>query len=156
MMKGVKMNWRQHIEDMNYYNDRRVRAMEAEPLFTDVNEKSMTANFTYENDDGEEVVKQVHLRFEVCDLCEGRGKVVNPSVDCGGLTSADFDADPDLAEEYTSGTYDIDCPQCKGKRVVPVLDISATSADLVKCIQDKQKADADFAREVAAERMMGA
>lgn len=145
-----------HIENMNYHSDRRVRAMEAESLFENFDESAMTAEYIYETDEGDEVTEQVHMRFEVCDLCDGRGKVANPSIDCGGLTREDFDEDPDFRESYMSGRYDISCPQCHGKRVHAVLDERATQPELLTRIQTKQREDAAFARECAAERMMGA
>lgn len=60
--------------------------------------------------------------WEVCDLCEGRAKVVNPSIDASGLTAEDFAEDPDFAESYKSGMYDITCPRCGGRSTIPVDD----------------------------------
>lgn len=61
-------------------------------------------------------------RFEVCELCDGRGRHVNPSIDAHGLTAEDFDEDPDFREHYASGCYDVDCYRCHGRRVEPVFD----------------------------------
>lgn len=74
-------------------------------------------------------------RYEVCDLCDGEGKHVDPSIDAGGIsTDDDFwedDYDPDYDEDeggpvstsrYFRGDYDVTCSQCKGKRVVLVID----------------------------------
>jgi hypothetical protein len=44
--------------------------------------------------------------------------MVNPSIDGNGLTSADFDEDPDFREAYFSGAYDVPCPWCHGQRVM--------------------------------------
>jgi hypothetical protein len=54
----------------------------------------------------------------VCPVCRGEGKTVNPCIDANGLTAADFAEDPDFAEDYMSGMYDITCRGCNGKRVV--------------------------------------
>jgi hypothetical protein len=54
----------------------------------------------------------------VCPVCDGEGKTVNPNIDAHGLTKEDFDEDPDFAEDYMSGVYDITCAACSGKRVV--------------------------------------
>src|SRR5262245_37322369 len=54
----------------------------------------------------------------VCPVCEGEGKTVNPAIDCHGLTREDFADDPDFAEDYRRGAYDITCRGCKGLRVV--------------------------------------
>lgn len=57
-------------------------------------------------------------KWIVCPVCEGEGKTVNPNIDAHGLSAADFAEDPDFAEEYMSGTYDITCGGCNGLRVV--------------------------------------
>lgn len=59
-------------------------------------------------------------KFEVCPRCEGRGKIVNPSIDGHGLSQEDFDQDPDFEEAYFAGRYDIACTECRGLRVVDV------------------------------------
>ncbi len=58
------------------------------------------------------------LKWILCPVCEGNGKTVNPNIDCNGLTHEDFAEDPDFAEAYWSGVYDITCRGCNGARVV--------------------------------------
>lgn len=53
-------------------------------------------------------------RWIICVVCDGEGSTVNPSIDGNGLTREDFDDDPDFAEEYMAGTYDIACRACGG------------------------------------------
>lgn len=48
-------------------------------------------------------------------MCEGEGTTVNPNIDAHGLTAEDFREDPDFAENYFSGTYDVPCRACGGK-----------------------------------------
>ncbi len=81
-------------EDRNYYRDPRVTAKRAE-------------------------VPQGTFEWVVCDLCRGKGAVVNPSIDAGGLTAEDFAEDPDFMEGYLSGMYDIQCPRCAGRTTIP-------------------------------------
>ena len=61
-------------------------------------------------------------KFILCPVCEGRGTTVNPSIDANGITGSEWaemcHEDPDFAEEYWSGSYDITCRACDGKRVV--------------------------------------
>jgi hypothetical protein len=68
----------------------------------------------------------VPIRFEVCNVCDGRGEYVNPSIDSHGITRDEMD---DLGEEffddYRSGVYNIPCGLCKGDRVVPVPSVPA-------------------------------
>jgi len=55
--------------------------------------------------------------YILCPVCQGHGTTVNPNIDANGLTAEDFD-DPDFAESYRNGEYDIPCRGCDGKRVV--------------------------------------
>ena len=84
-------------EDRNYYRDARVTAKRAE-------------------------VPKGPFEWIVCNLCQGKGKVVNPSIDASGLTAEDFHEDPDLAEDYRSGVYDIPCARCGGRTTIPSPD----------------------------------
>jgi hypothetical protein len=67
-------------------------------------------------------MKQVSMKkrdpWLICPVCDGEGKTVNPDIDANGLTREDFDEDPDFAEDYRSGLYDITCAACNGQRVV--------------------------------------
>lgn len=53
-------------------------------------------------------------KWKICSVCRGDGKVVNPNIDAHGLTAEDFYDDPDFAENYRSGSYDITCAACHG------------------------------------------
>ena len=116
----------------------------------------MTGTIGLEDDDGEEESVTVALKYEVCPTCEGKGKHVNPSIDCDGLTAEDFAEDPDFREEYMSGRYDVTCYGCKGKRVVLELDRDSVDTTVLARIDSMlQERDEDEA-ERAAERRMGA
>ena len=58
----------------------------------------------------------------VCPRCGGQGKHVNPAIDGQGLSQEDFDQDPDFAEGYFSGRYDVRCEECSGEKVLHVPD----------------------------------
>lgn len=66
------------------------------------------------NDDEEEVVAPKKDPWIICPVCEGEGTTVNPDIDANGLTQEDFDEDPDFAEDYMSGMFDIRCRSCGG------------------------------------------
>ena len=51
---------------------------------------------------------------ENCWQCDGKGTMVNPSIDAGGLTCDDFYEDPDFEEAYFSGRFDVSCSACNG------------------------------------------
>jgi hypothetical protein len=98
-------------------------------------------------------------KFQVCSLCDGKGKHVNPSIDAHGISAEEFYDDPDFAEEYMSGTYDVPCYTCKGKRVEPVIDESGLDESqkaALKRLESMQRDEAEFRREQEAERRMGA
>ena len=69
-----------------------------------------------------EVEESLPGKYEVCDRCLGKGSHCNPSIDGNGLTSEDFAEDPDFRDDYMSGMYDVPCYECKGARVVLVVD----------------------------------
>ena len=53
-------------------------------------------------------------KWMICPVCEGEGKHVNPNIDAHGLTADDFAEDPDFAEAYMGGVYDVPCRNCGG------------------------------------------
>jgi len=102
---------------------------------------------------------EIAVPFEwcVCGLCNGKGKHTNPSIDCGGLTSEDFDEDPDFRESYMRGDYDVTCSECSGRRVVPKLTPrTADERAFVKALNKQEEDDAAHEHECRAERAMGA
>jgi hypothetical protein len=68
----------------------------------------------------------------LCPVCNGEGTTVNPSVDCNGLSAEDFREDPDFAENYFNGAYDIVCQGCDGRRVITrecIKELARNAAD---------------------------
>lgn len=58
-------------------------------------------------------------KFEVCPICQGEGKYVNPSIDSQGLSQEQMDELGDeFREDYLRGAYDVRCKCCNGDRVV--------------------------------------
>lgn len=86
-----------------------------------VDEGRMVATLTVEDGDGWEHEVRVPVTMAVCPGCRGRGAHVNRAVDGHGLTAEDFAEDPDFAEDYRRGVYDVTCEACDGRRVVPEL-----------------------------------
>ena len=141
---------------MCYHDDHRVRAGERHPLCSSTDTDQMTGTIDLEDDDGEEESVTVALKYEACPTCEGKGKHVNPSIDCDGLTAKDFAEDPDFRAEYMSGRYDVTCYGCKGKRVVLDLDRDNIDAAVLARIDSMLEDRAHGEWERAAERRMGA
>ena len=55
-------------------------------------------------------------KYEVCSVCEGKGRYVNPDIDRNGL-DPDHERDTDFMESYLNGEFDITCKHCGGDRV---------------------------------------
>jgi hypothetical protein len=100
----------------------------------------------YDSDLDEEFEVEVPIRFEVCPTCEGRGRHVNPSIDSHGISVEEFYEDPDFAEDYMSGVYDVPCYECGGKNVVPEIDEQRCDPELFKKIEKHQRDLEDDAR----------
>lgn len=121
---------------------------------------SVKIEVTVENEVGVERTLKLPGRYEVCGRCEGTGKHVNPSVDGHGISAEEFAEDPDFKEAYFSGVYDVTCHDCKGLRVVPVLDEEAFNSPakqkLLKRIHDAAQASAEVDAMYEMERRYGA
>jgi hypothetical protein len=79
--------------------------------------------------DQKEVQFEVPGVYEVCGRCHGEGKHPNPAIDSNGISMEEFAEDPDFAEAYFSGCYDVICENCHGKRVEPRPDYNAIDRD---------------------------
>lgn len=100
---------------------------------------------------------ELPTKFEVCGRCEGRGTHTNPSIDGNGLTAEDFaEAGDDFREDYMSGVYDVQCYECKGARVVAVVDRDRCDKKLLKAWDNSQREEANYRAECEMERRMGA
>ena len=93
--------------------------------------------------------------MEVCPACHGTGSHVNPSIDSHGISSETFLDDPDFAEDYFGGVYDVGCYVCGGQNVVPVVDEQRCSPELLEAYNEQEQGLADMHAEMAAERRMG-
>jgi hypothetical protein len=100
-------------------------------------------------------VHTVHLEWDVCGTCNGRGKHVNPSIDAHGISADEFYEDPDFAEDYHRGVYDVQCYECGGRTTSPVIDMKRTSEETIEFMNRWFEDEASYRREVAAERRMG-
>ena len=104
------------LEDRNYQNDHRVRGGR-DRWWTEINEDKMLVRHKYDSEDNKQVWYM--FKYEICDICNGKGHHINPSVDCDGLTYEDL-YDGGYAEDYFGGVYNVQCYKCHGNRVMPV------------------------------------
>jgi hypothetical protein len=146
-------------DDHNYYNDPRVRNAGANNAPTiDGCPACLTPGEECRCSDDDYADGKIELpwKWVVCPTCRGKGKHVNPSIDCNGLTAEDFHDDPDFMEDYFNGHYDQTCSQCEGRTTVPGIDYDAMSPKLRQAYEDELQADADYHAERMAEIRMGA
>ena len=119
--------------------------------------RNQTIDFTYENDEGEEITAKLPAEYEVCSRCQGRGTHVNPNIDGHGISEDEWngpDWDEDSRQTYLSGGYDVTCEECRGLRVVLVVDESRCDKSLLERYLRARDAEAADAREDAAIRRM--
>jgi hypothetical protein len=139
----------------NYHSDPRVRAQDK--WYSSLNEQKMTATVTvYDPEEDADIEYDVPVTFQVCDTCNGKGSHVNPSIDCNGLSREDFDEDPDFAEAYFEGQYDVPCYGCGGKRVTPEIDQDRIDPKVKGLLEEKEQCQREMRACEDAERRMGA
>lgn len=129
------------------------------PWYESFDEKTMTVTVTIYNEEEEEIEASFPVEFEVCGICSGKGSHVNPSIDYNGISAEEFYDDPEFAEDYFGGTYDVPCYRCHGKRVEPIINeenLSKEQKEDYKLFIEKQINDEEYCREVEMERRMGA
>lgn len=108
-------------------------------------------------------------RFEVCEECDGHGTVLTPSIREHAYSHEEFmeafDTE-ELQEAYfkRGGMFDVQCPLCKGDRVVKVVDVGRVETlrhgkKLLnlwfKSVNKRLQAEAEYQEELDAERRMG-
>ena len=96
------------------------------------------------------------IKWGVCPVCEGRGKHVNPSIDCGGIGPEAFAEDPDFAADYFGGTYDQTCNRCNGRTTIQVVDWGALTDGQRTAYEKQLQDEADDRACCLAEMRMGA
>lgn len=112
----------------------------------------------YDSDKDEEYVAFFPAKYEVCGLCDGIGSHVNPSIDAHGISANEFYDDPDFADSYFSGVYDVSCYRCNGNRVEPVINKDALDGkqkDSYKVFLKNQEEEVYYQAEREAEIRMG-
>ena len=94
-------------------------------------------------------------RFEVCETCHGTGSHVNRAIDGHGLSHDELYDDPDFAEAYFSGAYDVVCGDCRGERVELVVDEERAQRSVPEGLAayfDYLQDEAAYRAELASER----
>jgi hypothetical protein len=157
------------LENFNYYRDPRVIAGMRSRAWTIESATRGGVTLTLHEDLVETLVADgvypadwtgeltVPAQAVVCGTCDGHGKVVNPSIDAGGIADDDDfwadDYDDETGESrYHRGDYDVPCPECRGLRVVFEPELPPAVSAAVEAWQVEEDA---YLRECLAERRMG-
>lgn len=92
---------------------------------------------------------------EICGTCRGKGHHVNPAIDGNGLSSEDFDEDPDFRESYLRGHYDVSCEECQGVGHVFDIDYDALTPKMRERVYRAMDEERAARAEDDAERRAG-
>jgi len=116
-----------------------------------------TITLTYLNDDGDEIELDLPSHMDVCGDCQGHGTVMNESMRNHAYSSEEFyEAFPEDEdrEQYfkRGGIYDVQCPTCHGKNVVPVVDEEKLSEEQKAQYKEYLKYSYEMARCDAEDR----
>ena len=128
------------VDDLNYARDPRTQGAAKAPILY--------------LDDGTEI--ELPTRWEVCGVCYGEGKHVNPSIDAGGISASQFAEDPFFEGDYFAGVYDVTCSRCGGRTTVRVVDIDALTPELKHAYAEQLREEAADRAYALAELRMGA
>lgn len=104
-----------------------------------------------EGDYSEEI--ELPAKWEVCGRCHGEGKH-DPASFSGGFSAEDFAEDPDFAEEYFKGSYDVSCEECHGRTTVLMIDEKSLTEEQRKQYETYMKQQYEAARYRSAERRL--
>lgn len=95
------------------------------------------------NDDDSEEEHELPAKYVVCGRCDGHGSHLTPSIGEHAYSAEEFNEsfDDEEAQEYCTrgGIYDIQCVECKGNKVVSVVDETHLSEEQKKIYELFQK-----------------
>ncbi len=110
----------------------------------------LTKELFYEN--GDSGTYAFPATREKCDRCDGTGAMVNPAIDGNGITSAQFAEDPDFGEAYFRGDYDVICEDCKGEKIILVIDRKKSDSKMLGLLDEMNQVEWEIEAERVAER----
>lgn len=111
---------------------------------------------TWTDEETEEEVTHIFPTVnEVCGRCEGFGTHLNPSIGEHAYTMEEFNEsfDDEGKEEYfkRGGIYDVTCFECKGNKVVPVVDEKHLTEEQKKLYAEYERQEEERASEERAD-----
>jgi len=108
---------------------------------------------TIEDENGDELEFDLPMKWEICGDCRGNGSHVHRAIDGHGIGMEEFAEDPEFAEAYYSGRYDVCCETCGGSGKVQIVDEDAVKRlGLESVLEEWEALQADAAADAAADR----
>lgn len=98
--------------------------------------------------------KEVISKRIVCDRCNGDGTHTNPNIDGNGLPDECVN-DQDFMADYMRGVYDVSCEECKGNKIIDVIDLDYLDPRDTRAYWSYKDEERQAEIEVAYERRMG-
>lgn len=92
--------------------------------------------------------------WAICTRCRGDGKHGNPAFD--GMSTNEFAEDPEFAERYFAGDYDVRCRTCNGTGKVLIADHTRCTPEQIQRYVDYKRALRQMEQEQLFERMLEA
>jgi len=122
--------------------------------FTDHGDR--TGHYYGCDDEGDEEATafevQLPVKYEVCWRCDGAGVHDHPAFS-NGITSSEWvEWDDDEQQAYMNGRYDVQCEECKGLRVVQVVDEEKIPEEYKEAWAQRAKEEQEYRNEIAYER----
>jgi hypothetical protein len=107
-----------------------------------------------EDEEGNEVMTPLPVCPEVCQMCQGRGTHVHPSMYI--LTGSEYEEmSHDERDTFHSGGYDVECVECHGNKIVYDIDFDMLTPLMRDKITDWQDREASYRAMEESERRFG-
>jgi hypothetical protein len=115
-----------------------------------VNESKRTVSIPVSDEDEEgeyEEMVELPYRYVICEVCEGHGTHVNPSVDRDGITESErAEMDPEEWSAYRGGAYDQTCNTCGGSGKAVDFDREKMTPEQIKFLTKHEEDQYEFAK----------
>jgi hypothetical protein len=94
---------------------------------------STTIPYTIDDGESEPVEVQLPAQWVICDCCFGEGK---SSAHLGSFSQEQMNEDPDFAEDYRAGAYDVPCRNCGGTgKIKEVIEMQCTTSEFKRALE---------------------
>jgi RecJ-like exonuclease len=109
----------------------------------------------YTDNDDNEISLSVPAKNQICDNCEGDGKMDHPAFSNGITQSERQEMGEEDFQSYMEGAYDVPCDCCQGRGMILVADVNGMTfiqKRFAVKVRRYEREQAEFERQYAAER----